>query len=101
MQDDVQTFMRHSSLLHEASLSWDVPWQGASDAVGHSQGQTSSSKVSDFPPLVSFQIARKKSVMCVIITQCWIKKYPSAMPARRKSYLRNRNANFIEIFKGF
>lgn len=101
MQDGVQAFSRHSSLLQEASLSWGVPRWGASDAVGHSQGQEGSSKVSDFPPPVSFQIARKKtSVMCIIITKCCIKKYPSAMPARRKSYLPNVNAK-VEIFKGF
>ena len=101
MQDCVQAFIRHSSLLHEASLLWDVRWQGAHDAVGRSQGQTGSPKVSDFPPPVSFQISRKTSVMCIIITKCCIKKYPSAMPARRKSYLPNINADIVEIFKGF
>lgn len=101
MQDGAQAFIRHSSLLDEASLSWGVPWQGASDAVGRRQGQAGSSKVSDFPPPVSFQIARKNSVMCIIITKCCIKQYPSAMLARRKSYLPNINANVVKIFKGF
>lgn len=67
MQDGVQPFIRHSSLLHEASLSWGVPWQAASDAVGCSQGQMGSSKVSDFPPQVSFQIARKTQASVLLL----------------------------------
>lgn len=89
-----------SSLLHEAFLSWGIPWQAAMDALGCSQGQTGSSKVSEFPPAVSFQIAKKApSVMCIIITKCCTKKYPSVLPARRKTYPSNRNVYFVEISK--
>lgn len=66
------------------------------DAVG----QESSSKVSQLPPGVSFQIAIKPSVLHSIIAKCCIKRYPSAMPAKRKSYLPNINAKIVEVFKG-
>lgn len=63
-------------------------------------GQGSSSKVSQLPHGVSFQIAIKTSVLHSIIAKCCIKRYPSAIITRRKSYLPNINAKIAEIFKG-
>lgn len=56
--------------------------------------------VNSLPQLLS-KFPKKPSVMCIIITKRCIKKYPSALLARRKTYLSNINANFGQIFKGF
>lgn len=49
--------LRHSSGIHHSCmrlLSCGVPWQGASDAVGRSQGQTGSSwSVTSLPQFLS------------------------------------------------
>lgn len=48
--------------------------------------QVLSRRVTSLPHFLS-KLPGKNSVMCIIITKCCIKEYPSAMPARRKSYL--------------